>query len=123
MNTVTIDKLLSNQSKFKGAFPCDAIPKINDREYAMIVNTDNSSNEGEHWTAFIINNEHVYYMDSFGRNYDNKSFPSDYTSNLAKLFLGKRIKINDKVLQGFQSNTCSDYCIYFIIKFYENIRY
>ena len=123
MNTLTIDKLLINQPKFKGAFPCDMLPKVQDNEYSMIVNTDNSFKQGEHWTAFVIVNDNVYYMDSFGRNYDNKSFPNDYTSNLAKLFLGKRVRINNKVLQGFQNNTCADYCVYFIAKFYENIPF
>ena len=123
MNTLMIDKLLVNQPNFIGAYPCDKIPKVSKSNYSMIVNTDNSSQDGEHWTAFIIKGETVYYMDSFGRNFDNKSFPIDYNINISRLFLGKRILFNDKVLQGFQNNTCGEYCIYFIARFNENIPF
>ena len=45
MKTHQIDSLLSNERKFKGAYPCDLIPDIKEQEYAVIVNTDNASKE------------------------------------------------------------------------------
>ena len=123
MNTQQIDKLLENQPKFKGTFPCDVIPIITEPDYSIIVNTDNSSSPGSHWTVITFKGDNVYYFDSFGRNYDNKSFPEDYTLNLSKLFLGKRIKFQNKVLQGFHTNTCAEYCIFFVKQFHRNVPF
>ena len=123
MNTHQIDSLLSNESKFKGSCPCDLIPDIKEQEYSVIVNTDNASKEGEHWTAIVIDHDTVYFMDSFGRNYNNKSFPKDYRQLLRELFIGKKVVYNDRVLQSFQSNACAEFCIFFIKKFYEGVPF
>ena len=44
LSTDDIDEILKNSTKFKGAFPCDQIPKFPDNEYSVIINVDNSTN-------------------------------------------------------------------------------
>ena len=121
LSTDDIDEILKNSTKFKGAFPCDQIPKFPDNEYSVIINVDNSTLGGSHWTALVIRGNNAYYFDSFGRFYDNNSFPVDYKENLSKICIGKKIVFNKKVLQGFHSNTCGEFCIYFIKQLERNV--
>ena len=114
LDTNQIDDLLKNYKKFKGAFPCDKIPNFPDNEYSIIINTDRSDLPGSHWTVLVIRGNNVYYFDSFGRLYDNFSFPDDYREYLSRICVNKKIFFQKKVLQGFHNNTCGEYCIYFI---------
>jgi hypothetical protein len=52
---------------FRGAFPRDKIPKLQ-RGESCLVNTDKSTQAGEHWTALyrMPNGTNLFY-DSFGR--------------------------------------------------------
>lgn len=57
--------------KFKGVFPSDKIPKLNDLSPYCILNLDKSDESGSHWIALgKINNNNSIVYDSFGR--DNK---------------------------------------------------
>ena len=69
LGTSEIDEYLRGSIKFKGAYPCDQIPILPDNEYSLIINTDNSSLPGSHWTALVVRGNNVYYFDSFGRLY------------------------------------------------------
>ena len=123
LDTDQIDDLLKNYSKFKGAYPCDQIPNINDAEYSMVCNTDVSRLPGEHWTSFVVRGNNVYYFDSFGRLFDNFSFPDDYRAYLRQIFGSKKVYFQNKVLQGFHSNTCGEYCVYFIKQMENNVPF
>ena len=123
LDTDEIDKLLGSSSKFKGAYPCDQIPNFPDNEYSVIINVDNSSLPGSHWTALVVKGNNVYYFDSFGRLYNNSSFPVDYIENLGKICFGKKIMFQNKVLQSFHSNTCGEFCVYFIKQFEKNVAF
>ena len=123
LSTDEIDDLLKNQPKFKGAFPCDQIPSFEDNEYSIIINVDNSTLPGSHWTALVIRGNNCYYLDSFGRLYDNGSFPVDYRTSLQRLCLGRKISFQDQVLQGFHSLTCGEYCIYFIKQLEKRVKF
>lgn len=63
-------KLFSVQ--FKGVYPSDKIPKLNDLAPYCILNLDKSKEPGSHWVALCKvkdrKNECLFY-DSFGRNY------------------------------------------------------
>ena len=114
MNTREINRRLKNVSGFLGTFPCDRIPPTDKYSYSVIINTDNHTLPGSHWTALLVRGKSVYFFDSFGRNFNNKSFPPDFINYVSKLCRNKIIKFNDRVLQSFQSNTCGYYCVYFI---------
>lgn len=123
LDTDQIDHYLRSNTKFKGAFPCDQIPNFTDSEYSVIINTDNSTLPGSHWTALVIKGSNGYYFDSFGRFYSNSSFPLDYIENLNSICRDKKMKFQDKVLQSFHSNTCGEFCVYFIKQFHKNVEF
>ena len=56
--------------KFKGVFPSDKIPKLNDLKPYCILNLDKSTESGSHWIALakIHGKESSLCYDSFGRS-------------------------------------------------------
>ena len=61
--------------KFKGVFPSDKIPKLNDLKPYCILNLDKSTESGSHWIALAKlndggkhHNSGSIVYDSFGRN-------------------------------------------------------
>lgn len=56
--------------KFKGVFPSDKIPKLNDLSPYCILNLDTSKEPGSHWIALAKNDgkDHTMVYDSFGRH-------------------------------------------------------
>ncbi len=53
--------------KFRGVFPSDKIPDLNNKEM-VIANLDNSSQAGSHWIALYKDNDNLWIYDSFGRS-------------------------------------------------------
>ena len=123
METDQLEESLKHVKNFKGAYPCDGIPTFSDNEYSIIVNVDNSTLPGSHWTALVIRGNNGYYFDSFGRFYNNESFPIDYIRNISKICHDKRMRFQEKVLQSFHSNTCGEFCIYFIKQFSNRVAF
>ena len=56
--------------KFRGVYPSDKIPKLNDLSPYCILNLDTSKQSGSHWVALAKNGSSSILYDSFGR--DNK---------------------------------------------------
>ena len=56
--------------KFKGVFPSDKIPKLNDLKPYCILNLDKSTESGSHWIALakIVGTNNSIVYDSFGRS-------------------------------------------------------
>ena len=67
--------------KFKGVYPSDKIPKLNNLACYCIVNVDKSNEMGSHWMAIVkdVNNKSAEHgcilYDSFGRK-NTKIIPS-----------------------------------------------
>ncbi len=63
--------------KFKGVYPSDKIPKLNDLSPYCILNLDSSKEPGSHWIALAKNQDknHTIVYDSFGRH-NNKIIPN-----------------------------------------------
>ena len=56
--------------KFKGVYPSDKIPKLNDLAPYCILNLDKSTESGSHWIALAkIDDKNSMIYDSFGRGY------------------------------------------------------
>ena len=78
--------------KFKGVYPSDKIPKLNDLAPYAILNLDKSSESGSHWIAIAklpqsfnrssgkTTNESIIY-DSFGRDYKRIIPDIEYSGN------------------------------------------
>ena len=93
-NKITYGHVLQNEGiqlfgyRFKGVFPSDKIPKLNDLRSYAILNLDNSNQSGSHWIAVALVDKDLIVYDSFGRHH-SKIIP-----NLKQEFRG-RIKNTD----------------------------
>ena len=67
-----------------------------------LVNIDNGSVNGTHWTCFIIRENEPYYFDSFGGQPDNFLL-----NQLHKLIINHNYTIQD-----INSKLCRSYCLY-----------
>ena len=85
---------------FRGVFPSDKIPKLNDIKKYAIVNVDSSKEPGSHWMALAKEKDHTYFYDSFGR-YDTKIIP-----NLKFSHNGKIIDTDHDAEQTISENNC-----------------
>lgn len=65
--------------KFKGVFPSDKIPPLNDLKSYAIINLDRSNQPGSHWVSVAHKDGKTYLYDSFGRD-GKKILPSIYKS-------------------------------------------
>ena len=119
MNTEAIDMNLQKEERFVGAFPCDMVPEVVKYEYSIIINVDSKTQEGSHWVALGIRGDNAYFCDSFGRRFDNFSFPELFINSINKLCQGKQVHFNETILQSFSATTCGEYAIYFIKMFHS----
>ena len=91
-----------------GVFAADQLPT---KEFpgAYIVNTDTSSQLGQHWVAFFTTEEGTECFDSFGEN------PSVYSEYIAGWLKDDFQVVQRETLQSRDSTVCGQYCIYFIL--------
>ena len=88
--------------KFKGVFPSDKIPKLNDLKPYCILNLDKSTESGSHWVsvAKIHGKDKSITYDSFGRS-NKKIIPS-----LSKSGNGTIIDTDRDVEQKIEETDC-----------------
>ena len=98
--------------KFKGVFPSDKIPKLNDLSPYCILNLDKSKEPGSHWVALAKHGNNSILYDSFGR--DNKQIiPAlRYSGN------GRIIDTDDDVEQKILETNCGARCTAWL-KFFD----
>lgn len=105
-------KLFGN--KFKNVYPSDKIKSL-EKGQCCIVNLDDSTKMGSHWTALSrdLNNK-LYFYDSFGRSID-KIIPV-----LKKKFKGEKIHYDTKDKeQDINEDNCGQRCLCWLIIFYD----
>ena len=115
MNTFEIANALRREkvtkNLFYGVYPSDKIPKnffTRKGEGGIVFNFDASHLAGSHWVSVYKDNiGNVEYFDSYG-------LPPLHP-NVIEMFRGK-ITYNNKRLQGFNSDVCGAYCLYFLYK-------
>ena len=102
-NTELLDILKNDNIKINGVFAKDKLKKpLKDGYY--IINLDDSTGEGTHWTAlYKINDGFSLYYDSFG-------FPAP--EEIEDLL--HKYEYNKKQIQDIKSTSCGFYCIAFI---------
>lgn len=109
---------LANIKCYKGAFPCDLLPSKFTLPACFVVNTDVSTEPGEHWIAlFIDKNKHAEYFDSYGLPPINSHIINFLNQNSTS------ITYNTVTLQALNSSACGAYCILFLEFRAKNITY
>jgi hypothetical protein len=98
--------------KFKGVFPSDKIPKLNELRPYCILNLDKSSESGSHWIAIVKDKNEIICYDSFGRK-AKKIIPSLFYSGN-----GKVINTDLDKEQHILETNCGQRCLSFLI-FYD----
>ena len=126
MKSSKIDKILSENKLtnqvFRGVFPCDKIPVIEESTYAVVVNTDNSGKPGTHWVLLYVSDQTCIFVDSFGRGVKSNLFPADFVGYVTKFIGSKNYRFNPKIVQGLLSDVCAEYCIYWLFKKCLNVK-
>ena len=99
-------------SEFKGVFPSDKIPVLNDLKKYAIINLDASTEPGSHWVAIAFHNNKIYVYDSFGRE-TVKILPSLFQSGN-----GSQIFDTDTDPEQSENETnCGARCLSFLLFF------
>lgn len=93
---------------FRGVFMRDAMPNTPLKNESAIINLDNSTGMGTHWTAYKKRGNHVEYYDSFG----NLKPPQE----LIKYFNGATILYNHDREQAFNTSICGHLCLKFLYR-------
>ena len=91
--------------KYKGTFPSDKIPRLNDLSPYCILNLDKSTEPGSHWVALAKHGNHSILYDSFGR--DNKKI----IPNLRYSGNGQIFNTDLDCEQKIQETNCGARCI------------
>ena len=100
-----IQKYYQNEPRFNGVYSRDNLSdEIKDG--AHVINLDEYSNIGTHWTALYVSNNDVTYFNNFG---------VEHIPNEIKTFISnKEIKTNIFKIQAYDSILCRYFCIGFI---------
>ena len=94
-----------NEPRFIGVYSRDnLLDKIKDGAY--VINLDDYSDIGTHWTALYVNNKTVTYFDSFGIEHISKE--------VKKFVNNKSIIANIFRIQAYDSMMCGYFCTGFI---------
>jgi hypothetical protein len=98
-------------SKFRGVFPSDKIPPLNDLKSYAVLNLDSSNQAGSHWIAVAHDNGKTYVYDSFGRK-AVKIIPSLFHSGN-----GRIINTDPDAEQKIKETNCGARCITWLLFF------
>ena len=119
MDDITINNLLLKHEKlpyFHGVFGKDEIENIHTHSLpcSFIFNEDNFAGKGTHWVVVYIDDNHALdFYDSFGEPPALKEFKS-----FIRPF---KLSYNKTQVQSFESATCGQHCIFFLINRTKNV--
>ena len=115
--TDEIDDYFRDTPEYLGTFASDELDDIDkiDLPAAMVINTANSNQPGEHWVALYISPTSVEYYDPFGDIPSDKLLASIKTlvkrQDLPNLL---KLKINHQKNQDNRSSSCGYFAIRFL---------
>lgn len=88
------------------------------RPKCYVANTDRCSGRGLHWVVFYVPRRGpIEFFDSLGNT------PDSYDRHFGKELAGRSYIYTPNRLQGLGSDTCGAYCVYFVKKRYEGLRF
>lgn len=95
--------------RFKGVFPADKIPRLNDLSPYAILNLDKSTEPGSHWVALAKHGKDSVLYDSFGRHH-TKIIPSlRYSGN------GRIVNTDADAEQKVLETNCGARCLAWLL--------
>ena len=100
--------------KFRGVYPSDKIPPLNDLSSYCILNLDKSDQPGSHWIAVAKSprGDYSYCYDSFGRS------NTDIIPTLKKSGNGRIIDTDYDANQKTSEMNCGQKCLGWLYMFY-----
>ncbi len=103
------------EEQFAGVYSVDQLPgRMSDRPRLLVVNTDISAGLGRHWVAIYLpsDGEAPEFFDSTGRA------PDSYHPSFERFLVahGPKYKFQTLRLQGYGSQTCGLFCLYYGLK-------
>jgi len=100
---------------FKGVFMRDALNELKtSKNESLVLNHDDSSSGGTHWTCLFIKNGVAFYFDSFGLNPPLEII--DYCKGLERYYSTFKIQEYNEVI-------CGHYSIFVLHKLSEGISF
>ena len=114
MDSLTLKQRLFDVQNFVGVFPFDLLPEKPSGNFSLVVNTDNSTQPGDHWLVLSRKGSKIYFIDSYGRNYNDLMFDADFVNSMRNFIGDEQVRYNQRWLQRLTSNVCGVYCIYFV---------
>lgn len=97
---------------FRGVFMRNKLPRLINRYESGIINLDNHYGPGTHWTAYIKNNNHINYFDSFGNLRPSTELVTYFLSDGSK----NKIIYNHMSYQSYNTENCGQLCLQFLYK-------
>ncbi len=105
-----INKDIFCKSSFLGVFPRDRLLTIYRFPCSVILNTEPSYKEGEHWLAmYFTDKRQCEFFDSYG------NAPTTYGLEKYIKLASSEWNYNKQRIQGDSSASCGYYCIYFLL--------
>jgi hypothetical protein len=102
-----IDDAMKNVTGYLGCFPIDKLPPSLPLNTGLICNFETAEEGGSHWVTCCHTPEKLFYMDSFG------CLPPTHIQTLFENTGGKS-SYNDIDFQGYFSDECGMYCVFFL---------
>jgi len=103
---------LLNIAHFRGIFMRNKLPKVIGKLESGIINLDNSNGPGTHWTAYVKNNTHITYFDSYG----NLRPPTEIIAYFLSDGNKNKIVYNYDSYQSYNTANCGHLCLEFLYK-------
>ena len=115
-----IEKYFNKCHHFIGVYPRDKLPKkVYKRQTGLIINTDKSTDPGEHWVAVaLLNNNSGEYFDSFGLPPLLSEIREFLENNCDNGWI-----YNPVTLQHPLSTSCGKYCVAYLNHRFNNSNY
>ena len=98
---------------FRGVFSKDQLPAEPNKRECGIINLEDSTGPGTHWTAYYKSPTKTFYFDSFGL-----SPPKEMLE-----YLKTEIIYNEEQVQGADDVVCGQYCLFILYHLNKNVNF
>ena len=105
-----IEFYLRANSHFMGCFGINNLPKRLKFPCSLIINTDPTTEPGDHWLGLYLTKNKCFYFDSFGLGIMDQSIVTFLKQHYNK------VTVNNECIQHHNSDKCGLFCVAFIKK-------